>query len=331
MWPGMNAPKSRSALSGSDCARKIACCFLSALIVLLFRAETVGAQSGKGLLHDVTAMPEPARVRLNDTVSLKVSFTVAAGEKEQVAVQEIRTLSFADTTLPNYPVRSEKIRSSGRYTTGFSQRIPSVAGPGSYRYEAEICGAKIEGGRFSARVQPVTPSMAAALGLAEPAGALVSQLTPGAAERAGARVGDVIVEFDGQTVRNAPDMPAMVAQTPANKTVRVKILRNGGPVDLYVTMVDGVEVSLAEDQSPARRIGLRGGDVILEIDRKHIGSLADYRDAVAKIQNNKPTLLLVRRGEITFFLAEAIRTEGNPRPFGVLDCRTASATFEVSR
>jgi S1-C subfamily serine protease len=159
----------------------------------------------------------------------------------------------------------------------------------------------------------------------------VSQLNPGAAERAGVRVGDVIVAFDGQTVTKAPDMPARVAQTPANKTVPVKILRNGRPVDLYVTMVDGVEVSLAEDQSPARRIGLRGGDVILEIDRKHIGSLADYRDAVAKIQNNKPTLLLVRRGEIGFFLAEAIRTEGNPRPFGVLDCRTASATFEVSR
>jgi S1-C subfamily serine protease len=113
--------------------------------------------------------------------------------------------------------------------------------------------------------------------------------------------------------------------------VAVKILRNARPVDLYVTMVDGVKVSLAEDQGPAHRIGLRGGDIIWEIDRKHIGSLADYRDAVAKIQNNKPTLLLVRRGEIAFFLAEAIQTEDNPRPFGVLDCRTASATFEVSQ
>jgi hypothetical protein len=327
----MNAPGSRSATLGSGYARKIACCLLSTLTLLLFRAETARAASRQGLLSDVTAMPEPARVGLNDTVSLKVSFAVMGGEKEQVAVQEIRTLSFANAILPNYPVVSEKIRLPGRYTTAFSQRIPSVAGPGSYRYEAEICGAKIEGGRFSARVQPVTPSMAAALGLAEPTGALVSQLNAGAAERAGVRVGDLIVEFDGHTIRNAPDMPAIVAQTPANKRVAVKILRNARPVDLYVTMVDGVKVSLAEDQSPAHRIGLRGGDIILEIDRKHIGSLADYKDAVGKIRKNKPTLLLVRRGEIAFFLAESIQTEINPRPFGVLDCRTAAATFEVSQ
>jgi S1-C subfamily serine protease len=95
-------------------------------------------------------------------------------------------------------------------------------------------------------------------------------------------------------------------------------------------MVDGVQVSFAAGRRSAYQFGLRTGDDILEIDRQHVGSLADYRNAIAKIQGNKSTLLLVRRGETPFFLAETNRTAGDPRAFGVLDCRTAGATFEVS-
>jgi hypothetical protein len=212
----------------TDSVGKIACCLLPAVVALVLWVETAAAQSQKGLLAEVTVTPAPAQVRINDMVNLKLSFVVAAGEKEQVAVQEIRTLSCAQNALPNYPVISERIRSRGSYTTGFSQKIPPVAAAGTYRYEVQLCAAKIAGSRLPIRAQPVTPAMAEALGLAEATGAIVSEVKAGAAERAAVKVGDVIVKIDGQTVRSTSDLPALIARTPATKTVRIKVLSVAG-------------------------------------------------------------------------------------------------------
>ena len=62
----------------------------------------------------------------------------------------------------------------------------------------------------------------------------------------------------------------------------------------------GVVVTAIDPASPALAAGLRPGDVILELDRKPIDSVAGFRKAYAASRDS--AVLLVQRGEATMYL-----------------------------
>jgi serine protease Do len=66
---------------------------------------------------------------------------------------------------------------------------------------------------------------------------------------------------------------------------------------------DGVVVTAVEPGSAADEAGIRRGDVLLEVDRKPIRSVEEFKKSVAGIKKGKGVLFLVRRGENTLFLA----------------------------
>jgi serine protease Do len=83
-------------------------------------------------------------------------------------------------------------------------------------------------GWLGVSAQPVTADLAAALGLAEPIGALVSVVEKeGPAFKAGLKRGDVIVELDGKKILVPAELPRMVAFGHIGKTVRLKVIRQG--------------------------------------------------------------------------------------------------------
>jgi serine protease Do len=85
---------------------------------------------------------------------------------------------------------------------------------------------KVTRGWVGLGIQEVTSDLAEILGLKKPGGALVSGLVKGGpADRGGIRVGDVITEYDGQEIKTAGDFPIMVARTPVQKKVELKVLR----------------------------------------------------------------------------------------------------------
>jgi len=200
---------------------------------------------------------------------------------------------------------------------------------------------KVSRGWLGVVIQKVTPAIAESLGLEKARGALVANVSKDApADKAGVKVGDVIIEFDGKKVKESNDLPILVASTPIGKKVPVKVLRDGkeavlsvvigelkeeevfasakgeGNFGLTVQKVtpqiaeslgldrpEGVVVTFVESGSPGEEAGIRRGDVILEVDRKTIRSIADYRKSIAMIKKGKGVLFLVRRGETTLFLA----------------------------
>ncbi len=92
-------------------------------------------------------------------------------------------------------------------------------------------------GWLGVRIQTVTEDLAEGLGLKKPMGALVADVTKGGpADRAGLRPRDVIVEFNGVKVEKMRDLPRIVAETPVGAEVVVKILRDGKPLDIKVTL-----------------------------------------------------------------------------------------------
>ncbi|MEM8752618.1 MAG: DegQ family serine endoprotease, partial [Pseudomonadota bacterium] len=83
-------------------------------------------------------------------------------------------------------------------------------------------------GWLGVRIQAVTDELAEGLGLENPSGALVSEVTPeGPAAEGGVEAGDVILRFDGRDVRTMRDLPRMVAETEVGKDVRVVVWRKG--------------------------------------------------------------------------------------------------------
>src|SRR5262249_31487315 len=95
----------------------------------------------------------------------------------------------------------------------------------------------VERGWLGGQGQEVTPELATALGLNEPKGALVCDIIPDSpAARAKLHQGDVIVRFDGRDIKEMRDLPRIVADTPAGRTVTLEIWRDRKPVTQTVAI-----------------------------------------------------------------------------------------------
>jgi serine protease Do len=94
---------------------------------------------------------------------------------------------------------------------------------------------KVVRGWIGAGVQTVTPELAQSFGMKEAKGALVSEVFKnGPAEKGGVKAGDIIISFDGKTVKNSNDLPRLVAETPVGKTVDVVVVREKKEVHLSI-------------------------------------------------------------------------------------------------
>lgn len=101
-------------------------------------------------------------------------------------------------------------------------------------------------GQLGVMIQKVTDELATSLGMGKKAGALVSSVIEGsAAQRAGIQRGDVIVEFNGKKIKDANDLPMVVANTNVQKTVKVKVFRERKYKTL-TAKVDQMEDQLAD-------------------------------------------------------------------------------------
>jgi serine protease Do len=201
-------------------------------------------------------------------------------------------------------------------------------------------------GYLGVSVQSMTPELAQALKLEERQGALVSEVVQGSpAAKAGIRQSDVIVGFNGETVKDSRDLPAVVAKTPVGEEVTVTLRRDGKTQKVPVTVgklpsekrvsqessqtapsqwglqlqdvtpqmarqhglagESGVVVVGVQPGSPAERTGLQPGDIIREVNRQAVHSVQEMRDAIAKADHQDALLLLVKRGQGSVFVAMA--------------------------
>jgi serine protease Do len=197
-------------------------------------------------------------------------------------------------------------------------------------------------GWLGVQVQAITPELAKSFGLERERGALVADVMPDTpAEKAGIERGDIIVEFNGRKIEEMNDLPRLVASTPPNAEVPVKLLRKGqekmvqakvaelkeervaaggGTLEeslgmtvqeltpeiarsLRVTETKGLVVTNVDEGSPADEAGIRQGDVIVEVNQRKVESLRDYRAALGRVGSADSLLLLVRRGGNVLYIA----------------------------
>ena len=87
---------------------------------------------------------------------------------------------------------------------------------------------RVSRGWLGVLIQDVTPELAKAFGMDKPKGAAIAKIIAGSpAKKAGFKVGDVILAFNGENINRSGDLPPIVGTTPVGTRVSVKILREG--------------------------------------------------------------------------------------------------------
>ncbi len=113
----------------------------------------------------------------------------------------------------------------------------------------------VERGWLGVQIQPVTPEIAAAVGLKEPKGAIVSQVLPDSpAAKAGLKQGDIILGFGGSAIGEMRDLPRLVAATDVGEDVNVDIWRDREEqsVSVEIAKLDDSDEVAAIDGTPAQ-------------------------------------------------------------------------------
>lgn len=84
-------------------------------------------------------------------------------------------------------------------------------------------------------IQEVNRDLAESFGLKRPRGALIAEVMAGSpAEDAGLEAGDIVLEYDGDSVELSSDLPPMVGRTPVGETATLTVLREGREIELEV-------------------------------------------------------------------------------------------------
>jgi serine protease Do len=98
---------------------------------------------------------------------------------------------------------------------------------------------EVSRGWIGVTIQPVNEDLASGLGLDEPLGVVVADVTDGApADQAGIEIGDVLLEFAGQAITDQVRLPRLVANTEIGSTVPVTVWRDGEEMTLEITVGD---------------------------------------------------------------------------------------------
>ena len=201
---------------------------------------------------------------------------------------------------------------------------------------------KVTRGYLGVQIQEVTSDLAKSFGLSKPQGALVGETYDDtAAQKAGIEAGDIILEFDGKVIKKSTDLPPIVGMTSLNKSVKVKVLRQGkvkyftvklNPLDqmdevatnshgkAYTDNRLGALVKELDKDSldalnlpfgvvvtdvlggAAEKAGLRKGDIIVTIDFKPIKTVSGLKKMMKDFPTNRSLPVRVVRNKRSLFL-----------------------------
>ena len=191
-------------------------------------------------------------------------------------------------------------------------------------------------GRIGVGIQAVTQDLAEAFGLKTPRGAVITPLEKGQpGEKAGLKVGDIVVALNGQTINSANDLPVKISAMKPGTQAKLTILRDGKEKEVTVTVAENAEDSVSpneakqtqgklgvsvralseeelkeleltngllvtEVRAAAARAGLMPRDIILSANGKSVKTVGDLRRAVSGAEK---VALLVQRQQSRIFIA----------------------------
>ena len=153
-------------------------------------------------------------------------------------------------------------------------------------------------------------------------------LKDSAADDAGLKANDVIVSLNGDAIESFNELQGKIATMGEGREVKLGIYRDGDIREIEVELGgqqqqqanaedihpmlrgavleggerngnEGVVVVSVESRSPAARVGLEEGDVIMQVNRQRVTNVNDMSKLIDNIQGN--IVLGIKRGRETVF------------------------------
>ena len=201
---------------------------------------------------------------------------------------------------------------------------------------------KVTRGRIGIAIQPVTKELARSFGLSDPSGAIIINLEKGGpAERAGLKIGDVVLEWNGEAIDEPNELPRLVAATKPGGLAHVTVWREGkrqafplrvgevapeaiGTVKQEPPKQESAHLGMSmRDLTPGERkvlgvdyglvvvdVGERSGpgntilpgDVIVGVNQRPFANRHEFEKLIGSHKKGEMVALLVRRGEISLYV-----------------------------
>jgi len=198
-------------------------------------------------------------------------------------------------------------------------------------------------GWLGVQIQDVTRELAESFGMDRPHGALIAKVIAGSpAEKAGFKIGDVIVEFNGREIDTSGELPPVVGMTMMGESAKVKVFREKKKKTIKVVIgllpnsdilaatvepkkqvnrLGLVVVGLSEEQRQHLEIlkhgvvvqevkpgtaldaGIQQGDIILRIQNNVVRDIADFDKIVKQLPAGQSIAVLIQRRGSPVFLA----------------------------
>jgi serine protease Do len=200
-------------------------------------------------------------------------------------------------------------------------------------------GGKVVRGFLGIEMQDLESGMGDYYGISGGKGVVVMRvLSDTPAEKAGIKMDDIVVEFEGQPVTNRNDFRNKVAMYKPGSKIEIVVVRDkqrktitatleelpkneavvrtggnrgdfqetlgltvrtldqelAGQLGLDLDNVTGVVVTDVKAGSAASEAEIEVGDIIMEINRKPVRNIKDFRDAITKAQKDGKALLRIR-------------------------------------
>ncbi|PPI87912.1 serine endoprotease DegQ [Candidatus Pantoea edessiphila] len=177
---------------------------------------------------------------------------------------------------------------------------------------------KIKRGQLGVKCNEITSDMMNSFNLKNQFGVLVSEILPNsAAQKAGIKVGDVIVSINGKSINHCSELRIAIEITEPGKSINIIIMRNGKPLEIKVIIQNkkskpiikstipllqgvllvngttksgdkGIKIKNIEKDTMAYKLGLRKNDVIININRRRTRTIHD----IIKIIERRPPMLM---------------------------------------
>lgn len=177
-----------------------------------------------------------------------------------------------------------------------------------------ISDGSVKRGWLGVKIQPVTEVISQALGIEKGGGILVSDVFEGSpADQSGVKIGDIIIEYNGQKIDTPSRLPLLVSQTKAGSKATLVLIRDNEEISLDVRvgkMKDeksqpenfeissyknleefGLKMAVENDEiiivsvkkdSTAEQTGFSVGDKILRLGSKKDFNLSELEESIAE-------------------------------------------------
>jgi len=196
-------------------------------------------------------------------------------------------------------------------------------------------------GWLGVSIQNISDEIAKSMNYKNKNGVLVSEVfKDDPADKAGIKLGDIIIEIDGKAIKDTHDLLLTTASLHVGEKATIKVIRDSKEISFQVIVAErkdkpeialtqksggyfginvqeitkelakqlgvsqnaGVIVTDVEEGSPADNVGIQQNDIILQVNKVKVLSLKQYAAEMTKAAEKKNVILLIKRGNSNFFV-----------------------------